>query len=255
MNVDKNILISPDEYAAAAIIAHEVADGLWSRLEWMTLQPRVILNVGCKTGRLTMALRNKYPEATVISIDDDQAMLEYAYGHTPSTYLCAHSAELPIAAHSVDLIVANLLLPRCADASAWLQEVKRVLRQDGLFILTTFGPDSFDELDVNIVRHEMHELGDAIVEAGLIDPVLDTDHYTFSYREKQKLLQELMASGVLAHRDVLVDSLQFTCEVVYAHAFAGSELLTKNVDQDGEARFPLSYLRQQLRTALPDLKT
>jgi malonyl-CoA O-methyltransferase len=248
MTVDKNMVISPDGYSEAAVIAHEVSDGLWSRLEWMTLQPKVILNMACKTGRMTQALQTKYPDALILSMDSDEAMLQYAHHHSPEhLFLCAQSAQLPIRSHSVDLIVANLLLPWCVDASAWMQEAKRLLRQDGMLILTTFGPESFAGLSTTMVYHEMHELGDAIVQAGLMDPVLDTDHYTFSYREMQKLNHELMASGVLANPEMNLDRLQVSFEVVYAHAFAGSEQLTASADQDGAAHFPLSYLRQQLR--------
>src|SRR4029079_12820788 len=160
--IDEKNIITPQDYDEHAIIAHEISDGLLSRLEWMTLKPGVIVNVAAKTGRLSGLLKTKFPDANIISIDHDAEMLEFALSKSSNhSCLCANLFSLPLASHSVDLFVANLVLPWC-DRSILLLEAKRVLRQNGLLMFTAFAPQSFVGLSKTYDDQEMHDLGDAI---------------------------------------------------------------------------------------------
>ena len=53
---------------------------------------------------------------------------------------------------------------------------------------------------------DMHNVGDALVRAGLADPVLDVDGLVVSYRDVDSLLRDLRAAGsnaLLARRPAL----------------------------------------------------
>ena len=81
----------------------------------------------------------------------------------------------------------------------------RVLRKDGLFAFASLGPDSLRELrsawqsasDAEHVNRfiDMHNLGDALLHAGLRDPVLDVDRLSVSYRDARSLFGDLTAMG------------------------------------------------------------
>jgi malonyl-CoA O-methyltransferase len=86
-----------------------------------------------------------------------------------------------------------------------LGEVRRVMRHPGLFTFTTPGPDSYRELRtawraVDQTPHvipfpEMRALGDGLVRAGLVEPVMDTDTLTLKYRSFPQLVADLRATG------------------------------------------------------------
>jgi malonyl-CoA O-methyltransferase len=66
-----------------------------------------------------------------------------------------------------------------------------VLRPGGLLLFSTFGPDTLKELraawraadgHTHVSRFiDMHDLGDALVRAGLGEPVMDMEHLTLTY--------------------------------------------------------------------------
>jgi malonyl-CoA O-methyltransferase len=82
-----------------------------------------------------------------------------------------------------------------------------------VFAFATLGPDSLAQLGhawaqvdsgphVNLFA-DMHDVGDALMRAGLNAPVLDVDHLSVSYDDPQKLFRDLTATGArnaLQHR-------------------------------------------------------
>jgi malonyl-CoA O-methyltransferase len=137
------IAITPAAYAQAAVLAQAINAEMLARLEWVTLQPNIILDVGCGTGQGTQLLQQRYPEAQIIALDNAYPMLQFTKQQASSTVsVCADAAQLPLVSHSVDLIFANLLLPWCADIASVLSEWRRVLRPEGLLMFSSLGPDT-----------------------------------------------------------------------------------------------------------------
>ncbi len=250
MTTPENVLAKriPADYAAAAVIAQKAAEHMLARLEFMTLQPQVIVDAGCNVGYNTHLLSARYPNAQIIASDASLAMLDYAQQQKIAVnWLHTPTAVLPLAARSVDLITANLFLPWCSQLDAVLREWRRVLRPDGLLMLTSFGPDTLQELPNAAVPIllDMHNIGDELVQAGLADPVLDVEHYTLTYRDSTQLLQELHATSMIApDADVTPISdaqgiFPVTYEVVYGHAW-GADVQT--ADEDGVVKIPISQI-------------
>ncbi len=112
---------------------------------------------------------------------------------------------LPIRSDSIDLVFANLLLPWIDDLGIFLAGVARVLRKDGLFVFSTLGPDSLAELrdawratdDMEHVNSfmDMHNVGDAVMQAGLREPVVDVEHLAVTYSSVQSLFSDLTGAG------------------------------------------------------------
>jgi malonyl-CoA O-methyltransferase len=113
--------------------------------------------------------------------------------------------RLPFADASVDVVVSSLMLQWCDPPDRAFAEVRRVLKPGGLFAFSTFGPDTLKELrsawaeadGYNHVNHfiDMHDVGDALVRAGLMEPVLDVDRMQLTYPDALALMRDLKAIG------------------------------------------------------------
>jgi malonyl-CoA O-methyltransferase len=195
-------------YDGAAVLQAEVRDVLLERLQLTDLSPRVAVDVGAGTGHASRALKRRYPDAQVIALDFSLGMLRAAGRQQawfrPFARVCAAAEHLPLADGSVDLIISNLML-QWSDLDSVLAEFRRVLAPRGLLSFTTLGPDTLRELRdawVQVDSHsrvsqfmDMHDIGDALVRAGLAAPVLDVERYTLSYTDVRRLAADLKAIG------------------------------------------------------------
>jgi malonyl-CoA O-methyltransferase len=120
-------------------------------------------------------------------------------------FVCAEASQLPFADASCDLLYASLLLQWCDDLDATLLEWRRLLRPHGLLLFSTLGPDTLKELRsawsavdgyVHVNRFlDMHDVGDALIRAGFVEPVLDVEHITLTYEDATGLMRDLKSIG------------------------------------------------------------
>ena len=246
----------------AADFVHRVTfDALLRRLSPMQIQPRIVLDLGCATGSGSKPLTRRFRGSRVISLDASFAMLRLAARKKPfftkHPALQSDASHIPLKDGSVDLVFANMLLPWIDDLPACLSEIARVLRKDGVIAFATFGPDSLSEIhaawqsiddDWHVNAYpDMHDIGDALVRAGLRDPVLDVDHLTVTYRDTDALYRDLTSAGArnclrgrrktltgknrfhamdqLLAANMTEDLLTFRLELVYGHAWGGGPRL------------------------------
>ena len=215
-------------YDAAAVLHREVGRRMAERLGLIKLQPARILDAGCGTGEALAELTARYPEATIFGLDiafgmvaaarrraaalqepSGDARAEWLDPRAPSPaaycFVCADAARLPLAAGSVELVWSNLALQWIDRPLAAFGEFLRALRVGGLLMFTTLGPDTLKELraafaGVDAATHvgrfvDMHDLGDALVEAGFADPVMDMETITLTYADAPSMMRELKALG------------------------------------------------------------
>lgn len=244
-------------------MAQEAGEEMLSRLEWVTLKPKVILDAGCGTGSMSSRLQAHYPQAQVLALDLSEDMLRHMREQDKqNSLICADAGKLPLRNQSVDLIFANFLLPWQDDIESLLREWRRVLRPDGLLMFTAFGPDTLKECAALCGREnlpaliDMHDMGDLILRLGFSDPVLDVNHYTMTYREQAHLFRELRASGMLQtqfevnkHSELPAaedGTWALTYEIVFAHTFMPPERDEISASEDGVVRVPLTHLRKVL---------
>lgn len=271
-------------YDAAAELQREVADRLLERLDWIKVQPAAVLELGCGTGYCTRALERQYRRARVWALDIAEAMLRHtrrrAGWFSKTRYLCADVERLPLADRSVDMLFSSLTLQWSDNLDATFAEIQRVLRPGGMVMFTTFGPDTLTELraawsQVDGHSHvnrflDMHDVGDAMLRAGLSDPVMDVDRITVHYAEVRGLMRELKAIGAHnvtagrpqgltgrrrfelveeAYESMRVErGLPASYEVVYGHAWAGEGGgASCSTSSGGETAISLQQLRRNLR--------
>jgi malonyl-CoA O-methyltransferase len=190
-------------------VHRHAAKGLFERMSPMQLNAERILDAGTATGTASRALAAHYRQSRVFSLDASMSMLKRAKSARSRfarvTELQADATRLPLQTGSVDLVFANMLLPWIDDLPAFFAGVGRVLRKDGLFVFSTLGPDSLSELrqawrTVDGDEHvnsfiDMHDVGDALLKAGLREPVLDVDYLTVTYRSPEDLFNDLTLTG------------------------------------------------------------
>jgi ubiquinone/menaquinone biosynthesis C-methylase UbiE len=96
-----------------------------------------LLDAGCGTGGMLMAVRQKFPQADLTGIDRSEHALELtATRQTGSKLQVASVQELPFAAGSFDVVLSiDVLSAIGIDDSLALHEAHRVLRPGGRLIL------------------------------------------------------------------------------------------------------------------------
>ncbi len=197
-------------YFDAADFAHRTAfSGLLERLAPVTITPSRILDLGSATGTGSRQLAKAYRKSRVLSLDASARMLTRSRVKRPAfsgiREVQGDAAKLPLRTGSVDLVFANMLLPWIDDLPGCLAEVARVLAKGGVFAFSTLGSDSLTALretwqTVDSLAHvaafaDMHDLGDALLQAGLADPVLDVDLLNVTYRDADSLMHDIRHAG------------------------------------------------------------
>ena len=196
-------------YDAAAVLQREIGARLYERLELTTLKPARILDLGCGTGAQLAALSKRYPQAQVLGADLALNMLSVGRRgqgwFRRKLLVCADALHLPFAAVSFDLVYCNLMLQWCDDLDQVFSELRRVLRPHGLLLFSTFGPDTLKELrsawrEVDGYNHvnrfiDMHDIGDTLIRASFVEPVMDVEHITVTYEDLQALMHDLKSIG------------------------------------------------------------
>jgi len=206
---------------ATEFLYGEIANRLFDRLRLIRLSPKAILDAGCGTGLRTAALRERYPEAHLVSLDHQAKRLEQLRGkHGQNKFgqwlnrwrkqgkhdiVCADLAQTGLPAESIDLVWSNLAIhwhPRPHDV---LREWARVLRSGGLTFFSGFGPATGIELRQALTRAhlssatlplvDMHDLGDLMVQNGFADPVMDQETIRLTYSNAETLLRDAWLLG------------------------------------------------------------
>ena len=254
-----------DTYDASAVLQKEIARRLSERLDYIKLQPKQVLDVGSGTGFITEDLFKRYPKAQLIAMDFALNMVKKCkkgggWLRKPKA-VCADAEQLPFKADSVDLIVSNLMLQWSNDLAKTFAGFQSVLAPNGLLLFTTFGPDTLKELRqswamVDDKPHtssftDMHEIGDALLQAGFVNPVTDMEIITMTYANVRQIMHDLKKIGsgnaVTQRQKGLMGKDKFSAfeqayeqfktadglypaswEVIYGHAWVGEGIKLQN---------------------------
>lgn len=203
-------------YSDGDFFAREVDRRMQERLDYVKVEPKRILDLGCSRGASLVSLAERYPEAQLIGLDVAPAMLSAARPQRAAwqrwlglgksaepVRLAADAAKLPLKSRSTAVIWSNLLLHWLDDPLPALAEAHRVLEVGGLLMFSTLGPDSLRELRLAFAdgyAHtqrfiDMHDLGDMLVGCGFADPVMDMEVITLTYDDLDAMFADLRAAG------------------------------------------------------------
>lgn len=200
-------------YDAVAVLQQEVADRLVERMDLMSMKPVSILDAGSGTGFVSQLLAARYPKAKITALDLAFNMLKQAKSkrtfkqrwNKNFDYVNAEVESLPFADASFELVISGLTLQWCQDLPKVFAEFKRILAPGGLLIFSSFGPDTLKELrqswaEVDDLAHvnafaDLHDVGDALLQTGFADPVMDMEMLTVTYKDVKTLMWDLKQIG------------------------------------------------------------
>lgn len=266
-----------DRYDEVALLQREIGDRMLERLDYVRLQPKVVLDAGCGTGVATDQLARRYKGARVVALDFAHGMLRHARRRGSlfrrPRCVCADLERLPLADRSVDLLFSSSALQWSVDLPGTFAEFLRVLRPGGLLMFSTFGPDTLKELRASwaaVDGHshvspfpDMHDIGDHLVHGRFADPVMDAEWMTVTYGTVDELMRDLKLLGAhnattgrargmtgkgrlaamrAAYEPFRVDGrLPATYEVIYGHAWAPLQ----RAEAPGVVSVPADVLRRR----------
>jgi malonyl-CoA O-methyltransferase len=241
-------------YDGAAHLQRDIADQLLERLRESNTAPQALLDLGCGTGYLSQRLAREFPAARVVALDLAEGMLRRAHARIPAWRrwlpgarpvwqpLCADAESLPLADSSFDVVISNLALQWC-DPERVFSQVRRVLRTDGLFLFSTFGPDTLRELraawqaaDRAVHVHDfrdMQDLGDLLYRLGCGDPVMDVERHVLHHAGVIDALRDLKRIG--AHNVARARARGLTGKQHFARFRAAYEAMAET------GRIPVTY--------------
>ena len=200
-------------YDTVAVLQQEVADRLVDRMKLMSMKPVSILDAGSGTGFVSQLLATRYPKAKITALDLAFNMLKQAKGkrtfkqrwNKNFNYVNAEVEILPFADASFELVISGLTLQWCQDLPKVFAEFKRILAPGGLLIFSSFGPDTLKELrqswaEVDELAHvnafaDLHDVGDALLQTGFADPVMDMEMLTVTYKDVITVMSDLKQIG------------------------------------------------------------
>ncbi len=204
-------------YDQAAVLQREVGNRMLSRLDYIKHAPDVIIDAGSGTGHGTRQLRLRYPGARMLAVDIAPAMhfqarpfvswwkQLLAVRGNQTSHVCGDIEQMPLKDSCAGLVWSNLTLQWCNDINRTLAEVHRVLQAGGLFMFSTFGPDTLKELrqafrSADNYSHinrftDMHDIGDMLVHNGFATPVMDMEYIVLTYDDVTSVMRDLKAIG------------------------------------------------------------
>ena len=107
---------------------------------------KVVLDIASGTGYGTYMMAQDAKK--VIGVDISQDAIDYSIEHYSSKnieYKCGGAYKIPVQDNSIDIVVSLETIEHLDKPEIFVKEVKRVLRKDGLFVVSTPNDDQFVE--------------------------------------------------------------------------------------------------------------
>ncbi len=259
-------------------LPREVGIRLLDHLEGLRVEVNQLLYLGAGSGWLKEELSTQFTAADIFFADECLPLIKTfpssssfshfsgltsipglsslfsLIGRPPPQRLACSMELLPFKNGSMDLVIAHGVLPWC-DPQLAFAEARRVLRQDGLMLFSSLGPDTFKEWrgagsPPMLSLIDMHDLADLASHAGLTSPVVDMEYLTVFYPNIQAIVQDLRTLGggngmgdrphglmtprayqkllSAVERTRTPEGLPQTLELIYGHAWNTRPLITSS---------------------------
>ena len=124
--------------------------GNWITSHYQIREGMTVLELGCGTGEMWLGREGIIRQCSRFILSDfSEGMLDKAKETLRDCagieYRTIDIQEIPFAEGSFDIVIANMMLYHVPDLSLGLREVRRVLKEGGLFYCATYGENGMME--------------------------------------------------------------------------------------------------------------
>jgi len=112
-------------------------------------RPEDILEIGCGTGNYTLLLRERFKDARIRAVDISEGMIRVArekIKDEKTEFVTADAQDLSLK-QEFDLITSSSCFQWFRDLGSAFEKYKCSLKKGGEILFSSFGPDTFRELD------------------------------------------------------------------------------------------------------------
>lgn len=199
-----------ESYNAAAKVQLQAIDLTLKCMHQLSMDMDIrkrLLDLGSGTGLGAHQIHQQFVGCDYFAMDLSLSMLNYARKSCENTYasICADAVKLPLKNQTFDLILSNSMFQWCEDLRAAFAECRRVLREGGILVFSTFGPSTLRELRAafSVVDTQSHvgqfvplsEVEKALGRAGFDQVELHSVLLEQNYKNPIDLLRDLKAVG------------------------------------------------------------
>lgn len=215
MDLDKNRI--KQSFATASVAYDKVAVlqrsvGLELLTTFNIENPNgIIMDLGCGTGFLTAELLGIIGTdlTRVIAVDIALPMLYLARNKLENkhniAFICADAEFLPVADSLFTIVFSNLVFQWCTNIAVVFADIRRVIKNEGSLVFSTFGPQTLCELKSSWAAVDDHhhvneffseeQLNNFLQHSGFYEVKIKTKLYTSTYQSVLELMRELKNMG------------------------------------------------------------
>ncbi|MEO8125635.1 MAG: class I SAM-dependent methyltransferase [Bryobacteraceae bacterium] len=158
------------------------ANALQALATFVTVERPVLMDIGCSSGFMLKALRQRFPAATVLGSDYVKGpLVSLARSHPDIPLLQFDLTQCPLPGECVDGITLLNVIEHIDDDAAALRQTFRLLRPGGVAVIEApAGPGLYDVYDKHLMhfrRYRMRELLSTVKSAGF--QILHRSHLGF----------------------------------------------------------------------------
>lgn len=226
-----------------------VVEDLYKRLSTVDRQFTLALDLHSHTGLAVEALNKSNKIHSIERVETD-----ILYQSHSKKFHLRQREFLNFPKHYCDLIISLLSLQLTNDTPGVLNQIKNILKPDGLFLAVMAGAGTLEELRKSLFQTEMEmyggvspriypfadirDVGAILQRAGFAMPVVDVEDITVRYNTMFDLMHDLKAMGMqnaLINRSRRPVSKRFFLHAaeIYAQQFS---------DPDGRIRAHFSFI-------------
>jgi len=201
-------------------LKEEVATRLVDRLEDISSHRfPVALDLGGQCGYLTKHLQQSKAQIQILYQSDisvkslmrDNVVDQKNNFRLKPIKIVADEEFIPFKENSLDLVISNMSLHWVNDLPGTFAQIKKVLKEDGLFLASMFGESTLMELRNSFAKTEQEreggfsphvspfagvsDIGNLLTKAGFSLPTVDTEVLSVNFRDAFILMRDLKGMG------------------------------------------------------------
>ena len=205
-----------NSYEKFSGIQDQISHNLLEKLECRNINPTNILDLGCGTGKNGLHFLKKFKKISLVNFDISENMLELArkklttssinfVNNSTNFHVCGDMENLPFRDNLFDLVWSSSAIQWSDNLPIVLKHINRILKPNGFFIFSTFGPETLKELRmINEVLYNhpktnnflnLKDIRDFVALEGFENSSFDVKSYRLDYASVEDILYDIKGVG------------------------------------------------------------